>query len=202
VFTGLIKEMSQVQEVKKGQSGLMLQISRPENFDHIEIGESISVDGVCLTVTGFSEHHLEFFIGSETLSKTSFENLKTNQILNLERSLRLGDRLGGHLVSGHADGVAKVVACESQGECLWFEIEIPVQLRRWVIEKGSLLVKGVSLTINHFNFKTGLADFFLIPETLKKTNLNKLTVGEMINIECDQIVKIIRSQGELYEQHL
>lgn len=199
MFTGLIKETSQLEnKISQTGGGCIFKITKPHSWESLEVGESISVNGVCLTLVKYDLKSLSFFVGEETLARSNFENLELGDKLNLEQSLRLGDRLGGHLVSGHVDGQAIVTKLEKRGACLWFQIAIPSRFSKWIVEKGSLAVDGVSLTINAVNRTELLADFFLIPETLDRTNLSCLKPQQAVNIECDQVVKIISEQVSRY----
>jgi riboflavin synthase len=197
VFTGLIESVGKVVRFQQTQDGFNLQIEKPPQWTDIKLGESIAVNGVCLTVSNVSGT-LDFFVGSETLQKTTFKNISLNTLLNLERSLKLSDRLGGHMVSGHVDATAVVSLREDRAECLFLEIILPPSCRQWMIKKGSMAIDGVSLTINNCDLRDGRADFYLIPETLTRTNLRFLETGSEVNIECDQIVKIISQQISSY----
>ncbi len=202
MFTGLIQDMAEVKKVwEKSQDGFKFQVSRPKDWTNLKTGESIACDGVCLTLTEFSDDFLEFFVGLETLDKTTFNTLLPDQILNMERSLALGDRLGGHVVSGHVDGVAKVLEARREGGCLHLGLKLPKGLFRYVVPKGSLSLNGVSLTINKVDRETDIVEIFLIPETMVRTNLSRVQVGDLLNIETDQFVKIIAHQMGSYLEH-
>ena len=199
MFTGLIKAISTLQSRVVKPGGETIVLVRPPHWKDLELGESITVNGACLTLIRQTENEIDFFVGEETLQKTNFSALSVGDVLNLEQSLRIGDRLGGHLVSGHVDGVATITRTEKRGDCLWFQIKVPTELFKWVMEKGSLSVNGVSLTINHVKREDRLADFFLIPETLSRTNFKTLKANQVVNIECDQVVKVISQQVTRYE---
>jgi riboflavin synthase len=143
---------------------------------------------------------MEFFVGRETLDRSNFNQLKMGQTLNLERSLSLGDRLGGHLVSGHVDAVAEVVLTERNNSCLNLDLKVNPENLKFIIPKGSLTVNGVSLTVNKVDLKDRKVSVYLIPETLLRTNLGQLNVGDLVNIECDQLVKVISYKLENYRE--
>ncbi|MDZ4677609.1 MAG: riboflavin synthase [Oligoflexia bacterium] len=198
MFTGLIKEVAIFLNREDAQGGLRIEIERPKNWTELELGESIALNGICLTLTEFNENKIVFFVGLESLAKTNIQAIRKDQKVNLERSLALGDRLGGHLVSGHVDGAGLVMGKEIRGDCLWLKIHINENLIRWVVPKGSIALNGVSLTVNELDRKNLNAEFLLIPETLERTNLKDISEGEFINIECDQMVKIIAEQVKYY----
>jgi riboflavin synthase len=204
VFTGLIQEKAKVISKRDGQEGFTLMLARPESWHDLKNGESIAADGVCLTLVQNNDH-MSFFVGAESVDKTSLSSLKTGDLVNLERSLALGDRLGGHMVSGHIDGTATVTGKRNVGECLWLEVELSSQQFKFVIPKGSIALNGVSLTVNNVNRENHRIEVLLIPETLARTNLGSLTTGTAVNVECDQTVKIIAHQvsqyGAFNEQH-
>lgn len=189
MFTGLVQTHSTVLEKSKAEGGYKLALSKPEAFNDLKIGESIAVNGICLTLENYDESKLGFFVGMETLAKTDFLTWRINHDVNLEQSLRMSDRLGGHMVSGHVDGTALVTVATPEGEGMHLEIQVKPEHVKWIIPKGSLTINGVSLTVNEFD-KERLS-FFLIPETLKMTNLKNLSPGDFVNIECDSFVKVI-----------
>lgn len=189
MFTGLVQATARVLTVSPVNGIKKLTVIRPEQLGDIKLGESISVNGVCLTVSQLTERELNFDIGIETLQKTTLSDLKVQDSLNLEMSLTLKDKLGGHLVSGHIDGKGCVEKLVHASDCLELEISVSEDLTRWMVSKGSVAVNGVSLTINKLS--PVRFSVMLIPETIKRTNLGALKVGDFVNIECDQIVKIV-----------
>lgn len=189
MFTGLIQTDSTVMEKIKAEGGYKLALSKPIGFSDLRIGESIAVNGICLTLENFDSEKLRFFVGMETLAKTDFLTWRIDHKVNLEQSLRMSDRLGGHMVSGHVDGTALVTKVFPEGEGMHLEIQIKPEHAKWIIPKGSVTVNGVSLTVNELEQER--VSFFLIPETLKITNLKDLNAGDFVNIECDNFVKVI-----------
>ena len=190
MFTGLIQEVVSVIE-----GAPSLKVTRPKTFLDLKAGESIAFDGVCLTLTEFCESSMDFFVGQETLSKTTFGSLTSGAFMNAERSLSFGDRLGGHLVSGHVDGVGEVVEAIPKDNCLGLEVKLAPEICAY--PKGSIAINGVSLTVNRVDLKKNQISVFLIPETLQRTNLKTLKKGDKVNIEYDQIAKIISTQVKL-----
>ncbi|MBX3021659.1 MAG: riboflavin synthase [Bdellovibrionales bacterium] len=200
MFSGIVETTAVIQSSQERAGVLQITLERPNNFTDIATGDSIAVDGVCLTVETFSPTALTFALGPETLRVTGLTPSGVKgRVVNLERSLRLGDRLHGHLVTGHVDVTAQVVGSERQGETLTLTIALPAALKTLIWPKGSIAINGVSLTINAVT-----ADIFqvgLIPETLKRTNLGALNVGAMVNLEADNmargLVRLAELRGEM-----
>jgi riboflavin synthase len=200
MFTGLVEARVQVRRVLPQGTGLRLQLPRPgPGFDAAR-GDSISVSGCCLTVAGFanaegveevgSAGDLVFDLSAETIARTWFSERSEGRWVNLERSLRLGDRLGGHLVSGHVDGLGAIVDLDASGDGgARMEVEVAAGLERYLVPKGSVALDGVSLTVvapRGRRFSVAL-----IPETLARTSLGRLFRGEQLHVEADQIGKWI-----------
>jgi riboflavin synthase len=189
VFSGIIETTARVLHSKAGSGGVVrICIEKPRLFEDLNVGDSVAVNGVCLTVESWDDGGVLFALGAETLRVTGWtsQNLP-GQVVNLERSLRLGDRLHGHLVTGHVDARAGVVETRSEGEGLFARIAIPESLTAFIWPKGSVAVDGVSLTINQVSGATFTIG--LIPETLKRTNLKKLRPGLEINLEVDNMAR-------------
>ena len=188
MFTGIIEAVGPTKAVRSGDQCLQLDIERPSHFDDLKIGDSVACDGICLTIESFDTEKMTFTLGYETLQVTGWtsKNLE-NRSWNLERSLRFGDRVHGHLVSGHVDAMAPVVESYSQGDSWILKAQLPDHLGRYVWKKSSLTLQGVSLTVNSFDGH--LAEVCLVPETLKKTNLKMVNVGEQVTIETDYYMK-------------
>lgn len=198
MFTGLIETIGKIVEWRTLGAGMRLAIE--SNLQQIEIGESIAVSGVCLTVLpGSSDHYLLFDVSSETLACSNLLDCRLGDFVNLERALVAGARLGGHYVSGHVDTTKVIVSLQSEGDFLAVEIaEFSKTERQFVLPKGSITVNGVSLTINAV--KGDIIQLMLIPHTLAVTTLSALRPGERVNIEYDYFTRIIAQQlGYFYE---
>lgn len=186
MFTGLVQLRSKVISVTERETGLELIIERPSEFTDLKVGESIAVDGVCLTLE--AQNPMKFFVGEETLRVTKWKFQKPSDNVHLERALLASDRLGGHMVSGHVDGIGEVVKAENSGLGLNLSVRLPEELLAFAFRKGSIAIDGVSLTINEVHRDSRIVDFYLIPETLKVTHLGS---RDLVNIECDQVAKMI-----------
>lgn len=188
MFSGIVESTASIVRIEKNGSVYQILVQKPENFDDLKIGDSVAVNGVCLTVEKINPDTLQFAIGPETLKITKWnKNLAKDMVVNLERSMRLGDRIHGHLVTGHVDAVGKVVDVLSNEGTLFFAVQIPDAFKKYVWKKGSLCVFGVSLTVNEVD--GDVVSFYLIPETLKKTNLRNIKAGDDINLEFDYMAK-------------
>ena len=188
MFTGLVETIGKIERVERRSKGSRIRVHAGRlPLGRVRIGDSICVQGACLTVVAKRGKVLQFDLSRETLACTS--GLDSPGAVNLERSLRVGDLLGGHLVSGHVDGVGKVVAFESIGESVLLRLGVPKELRRFVVRKGSLCVDGVSLTVNRA--ARGSAEINLIPHTLNVTTLSRLAPGARVNLEIDLVARYV-----------
>jgi riboflavin synthase len=158
-------------------------------LDQLTLGESVAVDGACLTVVAFQGNQFTVDVSAETLSRTTLGAKRPGARLNLERALRLGDRLGGHLVSGHVDAMGRLADRRTEGRSLRLYFEIPRELSRYTIEKGSIAINGISLTINGCG--AGHFDVNIVPHTARETTLDDLPIGQQVNIETDLIGKYV-----------
>ncbi|AKF06934.1 riboflavin synthase [Sandaracinus amylolyticus] len=187
MFTGLVEEIGTVRDVQRGALGSTMRIECP--WRDLVLGESIAVNGVCLSVTTMPEGGFTCDASAETLEKTTLGAITRGTKVHLERALRAGDRFGGHVVSGHVDGVGKVAAKTPLGDALKVEFEVPEVLARFLAPKGSITVDGVSLTVNG---ATGTRfDVVLVPITREKTLLDQKDVGAPINLEVDVLAKYV-----------
>ena len=187
MFTGLVQAKGRLERRTPQASGFRLDIDAP--FGPFELGESVALNGACLTV---AEAHAEGFsadVSVETHERTTLGELPEGSELNLERSLSVGDRLGGHLVTGHVDGVARVTAAAREGDALRVTIEPPNELRRYIAEKGSVALDGVSLTVNRTSGDT--FEIMLIPHTLSVTTLERVAPGRRLNLEVDLLARYV-----------
>ena len=189
MFTGIIEEQGFVKKIQSRKNLLTLTIGAKKILPKTKVGDSIAIDGVCLTVTGKKASDLTFDLMKETLDCTTFQFFKMRQQVNLERALRAGDPLGGHFVTGHVDGlgeIKKIVCLENYVE---YQIAVPLSLARYFIPKGSVAVHGISLTVG--KVKRNIFSVYLIPHTLEVTNIRNKIVGDKVNIETDMLGKYI-----------
>jgi riboflavin synthase len=190
MFTGIIRSRGTVAALHRLPSGLRLRL-RLDDEEAIERGESIAINGVCLTAMPVSSGEFEADLSAETLSRTTLGSLSGGSRVNLERALRLGDRLGGHFVSGHVDGVGSLESIDRLDDFALYRWSYPQSFAALVVEKGSIAVDGVSLTIvDPDESSFGAA---LIPETLARTNLGESAVGKNVNLEFDMMAKYARN---------
>ncbi|HXS34211.1 MAG TPA: riboflavin synthase [Solirubrobacterales bacterium] len=188
MFTGLIEDIGNLESVETGKDGARLRIATrlgPE----IATGDSVSVNGVCLTATAADSNGFETEAMNQTLAVTALGGLEAGSKVNLELAMKASDRLGGHIVQGHADGVAEVITIEEDGFARRLCVALGLDLVRYVVEKGSLGLNGVSLTVSALG--DDWAEVSLIPETLERTNLGGVAVGDRLNVECDVIAKYV-----------
>ena len=189
VFTGIVRERGVVVFTDGGDEGLHLVIEAPATSGVTALGDSVSVDGVDLTATAIADGHLSFVAIPETLRRSTLGRLAPGVEVNLEPALRAGEPLGGHYVQGHVDGICRVCSTESDGESLRVTFEAAPNLLRYVVEKGSVAVQGVALTVTHVDDETfGVA---LIPFTLSETTLGAISVGDELNLEVDVLAKYV-----------
>ncbi|CAB1274952.1 riboflavin synthase [Candidatus Nitrosacidococcus tergens] len=192
MFTGIIKSVGTVITHEKKKEGLYLGIDTHQlDLTSIKLGDSIAVSGVCLTVVQKSIQSLFFELSPETLACTTLGNLTLGDLSNLESALTLKDSLGGHLVSGHCDGIGTIRSIISFGESSSIKIEAPLELMRYIAKKGSICVDGVSLTVNYI-YKNSF-EINLIPHTLQATTFSQFKIDQQVNLEVDLIARYIES---------
>jgi riboflavin synthase len=192
MFTGIVEETGTVRAVQQEGAVVRLVVETQLDLGDTQLGDSIAVNGVCLTVTKLeagSPTRVSFDVGPESLRITSLSAAKPGRGVHLERALRVGDRLGGHMVQGHVDGLGKVRSTSQQGDTLIIWIDAPEEILRLCIHKGSICIDGTSLTINELDDR-GL-QVWLIPHTLERTRLAELKVGDPVNLENDVIGKYV-----------
>lgn len=189
MFTGLIESVGSVRHLRRGDDNVRLAVATALPMNELTLGESIAVNGICLTVVGFGGGCFEADVSPETLARSNFGELAPGSPVNLERALRLSDRLGGHLVTGHVDAVGTVVARRKERNATLFTIGLPAEIARQFVPKGSVAVDGISLTVN----TVGKESFSVtvIPHTLAETTLREKAVGSRVNIETDIIGKYV-----------
>jgi riboflavin synthase len=188
MFTGLIEDIGNVDLVETGNDGARLRIATRLGAE-IATGDSVSVNGVCLTATAVDPNGFETEAMNQTLNVSALGGLETGSKVNLELAMKASDRLGGHIVQGHADGVGEVVAIEDDGFARRLRVRLGPDLLRYVVEKGSVGLNGVSLTVSALG--DDWAEVSLIPETLERTNLGGVTPGDRLNVECDVVAKYV-----------
>ncbi len=191
MFTGIVETTGSVQALDGDRDGLKLTVEAPAMSAGFQPGDSVAVNGVCLTVVDTGDRVFYLEIVPETVSRTTFGNLRVGDRVNLERPLRLSDRIDGHLVQGHVDGVGRIAAREERGNSLWYEVEIPEDLTPFVIEKGSIALDGISLTIA--GLTGSLAAVSIIPHTASITTFGGRQIGDEVNIEVDMIGRYVAS---------
>lgn len=192
MFSGIVESVQPLLKVRKGQGQLVrFDLKKPSEFNDLKIGDSIAVNGICLTVEAFSDQEITFALAAETLkilgeTEDSAEKL-IGKYFNLERSMKFGDRIHGHLVTGHVDSLGKVVRSDKVGENLFLDVEVQESIAPFIWRKGSITLNGVSLTINEI--AGNVLSVCLIPETIKRTNLGHYKLGEFLNVEPDYFAK-------------
>lgn len=185
MFTGIVEEVGQVKAIGNGT----LQIKATKVLEDVKLGDSIAINGICLTVTGFNSHSFQADVMPETIKRTSLGELKLGSPVNLERALTLSSRLGGHIVSGHIDGTGRIVSLKEDKNAILMKIQADGAILRYIVEKGSVALDGISLTV----VQVGSRDFTvsLIPHTRQVTNLSVKGEGSLINIENDVVGKYV-----------
>jgi riboflavin synthase len=191
MFTGIIKELGEVEAVDTSADGARLRI-RAELTAELGEGDSVSVNGACLTATSAKADAFEADVMHQTLELTTLGELEPGSAVNLELPLRATDRLGGHVVQGHVDGTATVTEFTDDGFAKRVRVELPGELLPYVVEHGSIALEGVSLTIAALTGES--VEVSLIPETLERTTLGRLAPGERVNVECDVLARYVRRQ--------
>lgn len=188
MFTGLIAEVGRVETVERSSEGAKLRIASSLATE-LALGDSIAVNGCCLTATTVDGNHFETEAMNQTLEVTALDSIEEGSKVNLELAMRANDRLGGHIVQGHVDGVATVSSVEDDGFARRVRVDLPTQLLLYVVDKGSITLSGVSLTVAELG--ETWAEVSLIPETLERTNLGDLAPGDRLNVECDVVAKYV-----------
>ncbi len=191
MFTGIIEEIGTITEVQPISNGITVKIGAATVLEDIQIGDSIAVSGPCLTVRDLEQNTFVADISEETCRRTTLRNCKVGTHVNLERSLRLGDRIGGHLVLGHVDEVATISGWKNEGSSSCMQVAVNPKVKPYIAYKGSIAVDGVSLTIA--NIYDDTFEVALIPHTLDVTTLGKKQIGEIVNIEVDVMARYIET---------
>ena len=194
MFTGLIETICGVKSFRQSGGGALLTVDLGGAAGEVKVGDSIAVNGVCLTVARLAGSRVDFDISAETLAKTTLGKLTSSSQVNIERAMKADDRFGGHFVLGHIDGAATIKSIEHQGQFAVMKFEVTAELLGQMVIKGSVAVDGISLTISEMD-ETAFS-VALIPQTLEKTTLGKAKVGDTVNIETDIIIKAVNKRLE------
>ena len=202
MFTGLIQDVGRIESVERGGEQLRLKVHTSLAGNDLQMGESIAVNGMCLTVVAFGKDWFRADVSPETVARTNFAEFAPGVRVNLERALRLCDRLGGHLVSGHVDGMGTIAQKVSDRNAVRFSVQHDPALSRFIVEKGSIAIDGISLTVN-----TVSQDSFevaIIPHSLSQTNLQWREIGQRVNLETDllgkYVARLLQGDGRTSEQ--
>ena len=192
MFTGIITGTGKIKKIEKNtknQSAIKVLVDLGKNSRGLKIGQSVALNGVCLSATNISKNNCMFEMIDETMKKTDLGNLKVGSLINIERSLKVGERLEGHFVLGHVDGVAIITKIEQKPKEVKIWFKIPKKLTKYVVQKGSITLDGISLTV--VDAKNDLASVCIIPHTMKITNFKTKKIGDKLNIETDVLGKYI-----------
>lgn len=191
MFTGLIAELGLITAIDKGADSAVFKINAPGLISEINLGDSIAVNGVCLTATSVSGTEFTADVMIQTLSLTSLAKTIAGNPVNLELAAQLNARMGGHMVQGHVDGVATVVGLTPGDKWAQFDIKVPEHLAKYIVNQGSICLDGVSLTVGKIDDATSVVTVWLIPETLERTNLSSKKPGDLVNVEVDVLAKYV-----------
>jgi riboflavin synthase len=194
MFTGITEHVGKIESLEHGKDGGRLRVNlegATALAAEMKLGDSISVNGCCLTVVEFDKNHFSADLSGETLRRTSFGEKKSGHLVNLERPLAANARLGGHFVQGHVDGIGRVTRLVSEGDNWWLSVRVPEDQRRYVAEKGSITIDGISLTVARWH--EGVADIAIIPFTHAHTNVRAMSPHDAVNVETDILAKYVES---------
>ncbi|WP_413586551.1 riboflavin synthase [Bdellovibrio sp. HCB274] len=196
MFSGIVESVMPIESSEELQNAYRVKIKKPSEFNDLKLGDSIACDGVCLTVEAFDDQQMTFALAAETIKVLDWNPTSwIGKKVNLERSLRFGDRIHGHLVTGHVDSLGSVTRAELVGESFFLDVKVQDTILPYVWKKGSITLNGVSLTVNDLDKNT--VSVCLIPETLKRTNLGELKIGSKINVEPDYMARAIQRSLEV-----
>ena len=191
MFTGLVSELGLITSITRGESSAVFTIKAPHSVAGLAVGDSIAVNGVCLTATSLTADSFTADVMVQTLNLTSLSQAKAGSQVNLELAAKMDMRMGGHIVQGHVDGVATVLQLSPGEKWAQFDISVPAELMKYVVAQGSITLDGVSLTVGSFEDGSNLVTVWLIPETLAKTNLGGKKPGDLVNVEVDILAKYV-----------
>jgi riboflavin synthase len=191
MFTGLVAELGRITAIDKGESSAVFTVAAPQLISQIALGDSVAVNGVCLTATSITGDSFTADVMVQTLAVTSLSQLTVDSPVNLELAALLNTRMGGHMVQGHVDGIATVVGLTPGEKWAQFDITVPEKLAKYIVNQGSICLDGVSLTVGEINDSNNVVTVWLIPETLERTNLSSKQSGDLINVEVDVLAKYV-----------
>ena len=189
MFTGIVEEVGRIKAIRRGNGGAVLEIEAVKVLEGTRVGDSIATNGVCLTVTGMGAGSFDADVMPETLRRSNLGDLRPGDRVNLERALRLDSRLGGHLVAGHVDGTGLVSDRRQENNAVWFTVAAAPEILCYVIEKGSIAIDGVSLTVAYVD--DAVLKVSVIPHTQEETTLLDRRIGDRVNLENDMIAKYV-----------
>lgn len=196
MFSGIVEAVMPIVRSQELSNAYRIQIEKPKEFNDIKLGDSIACDGVCLTLEAFDEQQMTFALAAETIQVLQWNpNSWLGKKVNLERSLRFGDRIHGHLVTGHVDSLGVVKKAQQEGESFFLDVQVAPSILPFVWKKGSITLNGVSLTVN--DIQKSVVSVCLIPETLKRTNLGEMKLNSAINVEPDYMARAIQRAMEV-----
>ncbi|KYG62016.1 riboflavin synthase [Bdellovibrio bacteriovorus] len=196
MFSGIVESVMPILSSQELDNAYRIQVKKPSEFNDIKLGDSIACDGVCLTVEAFNDEQMTFALAAETIKVLNWNPESwIGKKMNLERSLRFGDRIHGHLVTGHVDSLGEVLRSDLEGESLFIDVKVKDSILPFVWKKGSITLNGVSLTVNELQDNT--VSVCLIPETIKRTNLGELKKGSSVNVEPDYMARAIQRSLEV-----
>lgn len=199
MFTGLVEEIGTLEKIIKGSKSAKITIKAHTVLENLKLGDSISTNGVCLTVVDFSKDHFTVDVMAETIRRSNLKNLSIGSKVNLERALQLNSRLGGHIVSGHIDGIGVIKDYKNEDNAVWITVEASPELLKYIVEKGSIAIDGVSLTVAYVDNKAFKVS--IIPHTKDATSLLENKIGDEVNLECDVVGKYIEKFLSLKEDN-
>ena len=191
MFTGIIEETGHIRTITRGRRSAILSVGASEILSDLKVGDSVAVNGVCLTATTVDGGGFTADVMSETLHRSALGGLSAGDVVNLERAMSADGRFGGHIVSGHIDGVGKITSIRRDDNAVWYAVEVPDALRRYIVEKGSIAIDGISLTVA--SVSGNAFSVSVIPHTLSVTALGARRVGSGVNLETDIIAKYVES---------
>ncbi|MCR3955558.1 MAG: riboflavin synthase [Gudongella sp.] len=189
MFTGIIEEIGSVKAIMKSAKGARISIDARKVLEDVKLGDSICTNGVCLTVTDFSDSNFTVDVMAETIRRSNLGVLSPGAKVNLERAMKASDRFGGHIVSGHIDGTGKIIDLQKEDNAVWVTISAESEVLKYIISKGSIAIDGISLTVAYVDDSSFKAS--IIPHTKEETTLLRKQVGDAVNLECDLVGKYI-----------